>query len=145
MPRWSGNTAVAARAYKAGTARGICQLLPPQPFFETSLNPAYCAGYACCTQTVAAKAGNNGTGNIGVANVWSLWSELDGGAFNFPRSMMNETIPGSSFGGSGQSRAGSYGRHLQTKAGEVTLKVPKLRHLPSSNATGGGRVRWKKC
>jgi transposase-like protein len=66
-----------------------------------------------------------------VAKVWSLWSDLDGGAFNFPRSMMNESIPGSSFGGSGQSRAGSYRRHLQTKAGEVTLKVPKLRHLPS--------------
>ena len=46
------------------------------------------------------------------------------------------------------TRAGSYGRHLQTKAGEVTLKVPKLRNLPlrppSSSATGGGKVRWKK-
>ena len=28
------------------------------------------------------------------------------------------------------TRAGSYQRHLQTKAGEVTLKVPKLRTLP---------------
>src|ERR1700747_2366559 len=28
------------------------------------------------------------------------------------------------------TRAGSYQRHLQTKAGEVRLKVPKLRTLP---------------
>jgi putative transposase len=28
------------------------------------------------------------------------------------------------------TRAGSYPRHLQTKVGEVTLKVPKLRNLP---------------
>ena len=44
--------------------------------------------------------------------------------------------------------AGSYERHLQTKAGEVTLKVPKLRTLPFETAIieryGGGKVRWKK-
>ena len=28
------------------------------------------------------------------------------------------------------SRAGSYSRNLQTKAGEVSLKVPRLRSLP---------------
>src|SRR5271168_4967957 len=32
------------------------------------------------------------------------------------------------------TRAGSYQRHLQTKAGEVTLKVPKLRNLPFETA-----------
>src|SRR4029453_10385251 len=32
------------------------------------------------------------------------------------------------------TRAGSYQRHLQTKAGEVTLKVPKLRSLPFETA-----------
>src|ERR1700739_3703239 len=32
------------------------------------------------------------------------------------------------------TRAGSYARHLQTKAGEVTLKVPKLRPLPFETA-----------
>src|SRR3974390_2804264 len=32
------------------------------------------------------------------------------------------------------TRAGSYERHLQTKAGEVTLKVPKLRTLPLETA-----------
>ena len=32
------------------------------------------------------------------------------------------------------TRAGSYQRQLQTKAGEVTLKVPKLRNLPFETA-----------
>jgi putative transposase len=32
------------------------------------------------------------------------------------------------------TRAGSYERELQTRAGEVTLKVPKLRHLPFETA-----------
>ena len=32
------------------------------------------------------------------------------------------------------TRAGSYERHLQTKAGEVTLKVPKLLTLPFETA-----------
>ena len=32
------------------------------------------------------------------------------------------------------TRAGSYERHLQTKAGEVTRKVPKLRTLPFETA-----------
>jgi putative transposase len=32
------------------------------------------------------------------------------------------------------TRAGSYQRHLQTKAGEVTLKMPKLRTLPFETA-----------
>jgi transposase-like protein len=32
------------------------------------------------------------------------------------------------------TRAGSYERHLQTKAGEVTLRVPKLRTLPFETA-----------
>ena|SRR5215468_7098548 len=37
------------------------------------------------------------------------------------------------------TRAGSYQRRLQTKAGEVTLKVPKLRHraLPATGKFGG--------
>src|SRR4029453_8086260 len=35
------------------------------------------------------------------------------------------------------TRAGSYQRHLQTKAGEVTLKVPKLRTLPAARNLGG--------
>jgi putative transposase len=32
------------------------------------------------------------------------------------------------------AREGSYQRHLQTKAGEVTLKLPRLRTLPFETA-----------
>jgi hypothetical protein len=36
------------------------------------------------------------------------------------------------------TRAGSYDRRLQTKAGEVTLTVPKLRNLPFETCFGSG-------
>jgi Transposase, Mutator family len=39
------------------------------------------------------------------------------------------------------TRAGSYQRHLQTKAGDVTLKVPKLRNLPSGLTKSNALVR----
>jgi hypothetical protein len=101
--------------------------LTPQPFFEASLNPAYCAGYASCTAAVAAKEGNSGTGNIQQDNVWSLWSDLDNGGFNFPRTMMNTPIPGSPFGAAGQLSSGvgmnasvGYGNY---NAGFVSLKM----------------------
>jgi transposase-like protein len=46
------------------------------------------------------------------------------------------------------TRAGSSTRQLHTKAGEVSLQVPKLRSLPlrrrSSSATGGASRRWKR-
>jgi|GEM_PF-2451806 transposase-like protein len=46
------------------------------------------------------------------------------------------------------TRAGSYDRHLQTKAGDVMLTVPKLRTLPlrqrSSSVTSGASRRWKR-
>ena len=37
--------------------------------------------------------------------VWSLWSDLDNGGFNFPRTMMNTPLAGP-FGGSGQLSSG---------------------------------------
>jgi hypothetical protein len=90
----------------AGMAGGGCAgnlaAVTPQPFFENALNKAYCAGFASCTQAVAANEGNNGTGNIGLANVWSIWSDLDNGAFNFPRSMLNTPIAGQANGAAGQ-------------------------------------------
>lgn len=45
------------------------------------------------------------------------------------------------------TRAGHYERQLETKAGAVKLKMPKLRSLRSrqrsSNGIAGGRPRWK--
>ena len=42
------------------------------------------------------------------------------------------------------TRAGSYERSLHTKAGEVTLKVPKLRRQTFETAIGVGRVRSRR-
>jgi hypothetical protein len=80
-------------------------LVTPQAFFETALGgktSAYCSGYSSCTAAVAANEGFNGTGNLNSNFVYSLYSDLDNGAFTFARSMMNTPIPGNEFGANGQ-------------------------------------------
>jgi hypothetical protein len=63
----------------------------PQKFFETSLaGTGYCNGFASCTAAVVF----NEQSNLLTQSVWSLWSDLDNGGFNFPRSMLNTPIPG---------------------------------------------------
>src|SRR5580698_5248147 len=50
--------------------------VPPQPFFETGLGgptSAYCHAFSSCTAAVVANEG----GNLSLAQVWSLWSDLD--------------------------------------------------------------------
>ena len=68
--------------------------LPAQPFFTAAMNSSYCNGtfpglggaaYSNCTAAVV----DNELGNFTGQNVWDLWSDLDNGGFNFPRSMMN--------------------------------------------------------
>ena len=104
--------------------------LPAQPFFESALaGTGYCNGsyagvaFSSCT----AAAALNEVSNLTSENVWSLWSDLDSGGFNFPRSMMNTPIAGSAFGGNGQLTSGvgvnaslGWGNY---NAGFVTLKM----------------------
>jgi hypothetical protein len=99
----------------AGLAGGGCAAnaaaVTPQPFFEAALKNSptgYCNGFASCTAAVVAKegSGKGGTTNLNNAQVWSLWSDLDDGGFNFPRSMMNTPIPTSVYGGNGQASSG---------------------------------------
>ena len=115
----------------------------PQPFFEAALNPAYCAGFASCT---AAVVYNEGILNSRLLNqqVWSLWSDLDKGAFNFPRSMLNTSIVGgpmvcgvpagtATCGGSGQLTSGvsvnaSIG-HGNYNGAFVSLKVTQWKGI----------------
>jgi hypothetical protein len=94
----------------AGLAAGNCggihsnvmnpNALTPQPFFEAALNPTYCTTPVggitptSCTAAVALNEGVTGAGNIPGNAVWNLWSNLDNGNFNFPRSMLNTPIPG---------------------------------------------------
>jgi hypothetical protein len=126
----------------AGLAGGGCDknlaAVTPQPFFEAALNPAYCAGFASCTAAVASKQ----AANIQSDRVWTIWSQLDKGAFNFARSMMNTPIPGSPFGASGQLSSGvgintslGWGNY---NAAFVTLKTANWRGLTlQSNFTYG--------
>ncbi len=105
----AGNNTATPQVFAAQLAT-----VTPQPFFETSLGPtsAYCTtGLTVnkllitpvnCTQAVAL----NEAANIQSANVWSLWSDLDNGAFNFPRSMLSTPIAGSPNGASGQLTSG---------------------------------------
>jgi hypothetical protein len=89
-----------------GNCVGNPNAVAPQPFFETALaGTGYCNGFANCTQAVMANEGNNGTGNLSIQNVWSLWSDLDSGGFNFARSMMNTPLPGVN-GANGQLSSG---------------------------------------
>jgi hypothetical protein len=132
----------------AGLAGGGCvgnlSAVTPQPFFETALKPSYCAGFASCTAAVAANEGNGGFDNIRQNNVFSLWSDLDAGAFNFPRSMENTAIPCTApcFGGGGQLSAGvgmnasiGYGNY---NAGFATIKMASWHGLTlQSNLTYG--------
>jgi hypothetical protein len=123
--------------------------LTPQPFFEKALTKSYCdgsyAGVAFTSCTAAATA--NEAGNFTLAQVWTLWSDLDKGAFNFPRSMMNTPFncpTGAELGCSGQLTSGvginasvGYGNY---NAGFASLKMNDWRGLTmQSNFT------WSKA
>jgi len=103
----------------AGLAGGGCKAnaaaVTPQPFFETALaGTGYCTGHANCTQAVVFNEGAdptnpNATGNLTNASVWSLWSDLDAGGFNFAPTMLNTPFncpTGAELGCSGQMTSG---------------------------------------
>ena len=87
-----------------GNCAGSAGAVTPQPFFEHAMNASYCTGFSSCTAAVVANEG----GNLANALVWDMWSDLDNGGFNFPRSMMNTPIPASvsANGGQGQMTSG---------------------------------------
>jgi hypothetical protein len=80
--------------------------IAPQPFFEAALSgTGYCAGFASCTAAVVSKE----MGNLRNQRVWTLWSDLDNGGFNFPRSMLNTPLncpTGAEIGCNGQLSSG---------------------------------------
>ena len=117
-------------AFGCATSAAKCNALTsapfvaPQPFFETALKgTGYCAGYASCTAAVA----NQEFSNLVTQSVWSMWSDLDSGGFNFPRSMMNTPIPGQANGSNGQISSGvdlaTSAGHGNYHAGVVTFKT----------------------
>ena len=52
--------------------------ITPQPFFEHAMNPAYCQIGGVASTCTAAMVTNE-LANLTKAQVWSLWSDLDGG------------------------------------------------------------------
>ena len=104
--QYCGGIAGLAGSTCGGPNGNVNNNVTPQPFFEAALaGTGYCTGFSSCTAAVAANEGVNGTGNLNTQAVWSLYSDLDSGGFNFPRSMMNTPLPGA-FGGSGQVTGG---------------------------------------
>ena len=134
----------------SGMAGGGCAAsvgaVTEQPFFKAALSKTYCTTAVGgvtpqnCAQAVALNEG----ANLANAQVWSLWSDLDSGAFTFPRTMQNTAIPGSPFGARGQLTSGAalnasigYGNY---NAGFVSLKMADWQGLTmQSNFT------WSKA
>jgi hypothetical protein len=78
---------VVQKAQQMAYANGFA----PQPFFETALaGTGFCNGFTSCTSAVVF----NEQGNLTTQSVWNLWSDLDNGGFNFPRTMLNTPLPG---------------------------------------------------
>jgi len=105
--QYCGGIAGLAGSGCAATAGAVT----PQPFFEAAMKgSSYCKGFTSCTAAVVANEGAAGTGNLTFANVWSLWSDLDNGAFTaFPRTMLNTPLncpTGAEIGCSGQLTSG---------------------------------------
>jgi len=138
-----------------------------QPFFETALSgTGYCTGFSSCTQAVVFNEGlqygagcspsktcapvnPNATTNLANAQVWSIWSDLDNGGFNFPRSLQSTPIPATCNGTTTIGCAGSYtdGAYLNASIGHsnynaafVSVKMADWRGLTmQSNFT------WSKA
>ena len=135
----------------AGLAGGGCNgdgaghpnpgAVTPQPFFEApgTMQSTYCTP-PNCTATVAA----NEVGNIATQSVWSLWSDLDAGAFNFPRSMMNTPIPGSPFGSQGQLSSG-VGINASIGYGNYNAMFASLKMADWNGLTLQSNFTWSKA
>jgi len=135
-----------------GGCAGNAGAVTAQPFFENAINPSYCQIGGSPTTCTAAVVNNLG-GLFANSLVWSLWSALDNGAFNFPRSMMNTPIPASLspvYGSGGQLSSGvavnAAVGHGNYNAGFASLKLADWRGITAqsnftySKALGTGAV-----
>ncbi len=140
----SGNV----RNMGGGNCIGDTAAVAPQPFFEAALaGTGYCNGFANCTQAVLANEGNNGTGNLSIQNVWSLYSDLDNGGFNFPRSMMNTPLncpTGSEIGCQGQLTAG-VGMNASLGYGNYHAMFITLKSQDWHGVTMQSNFTWSKA
>jgi len=136
-----------------GGCAGSFSAVTAQPFFEAALGgptSAYCSTPfggvtpANCTQAVILHEGipasncvQCATKNLPNQEVWSMWSDLDNGLFNFPTTMLNTPIPSSANGSSGQFTSGvainSSVGHGNYNAGFATLRMADWRGLTAQS------------
>lgn len=96
-------TALGCATSAAQCGANVPQNITPQSFFETALaGTGYCTGFTSCTAAVLSKE----ISNLTTQSVWSLWSDLDNGGFNFGRTMQNTPIAGQTNGAGGQMAYG---------------------------------------
>jgi hypothetical protein len=124
--------------------------LPSQPFFESALTgTGYCNGsyagvaFGSCT----AAAALNEAGNFTNQNVWSLWSDLDHGGFNFPRSMLNTPLncpTGTELGCNGQLSSG-VGLNASIGHGNYNGAFVSLKITNWHNVTLQQNLTWSKA
>ncbi len=138
-----------------GNCAGNAGAVSPQPFFEAALSgTGYCTGFTSCTAAVVANEGVNGTKNLNNAAVWSLWSDLDNGGFNFPRSMMTSALPGTApcpgsnsttpCGASGQMSSG-VADNLSIGYGNYNALFATLRMADWRGLTLQSNFTWSKA
>jgi hypothetical protein len=114
-----------------------------QPFFEAAMNPSYCSGFSSCTTAVA----TNEQGNLANALVWDMWSDLDNGGFNFPRSMMNTPFncpTGAELGCQGQLTSG-IGMNASVGSGNYNAGFASLKMNDWRGLTLQSNFTWSKA
>jgi hypothetical protein len=164
--QYCGGIAGLAGGGCAGASTSGPTTVTPQAFFETALGgtgSAYCTGFSSCTQALVFNEGNpygngctppgttanpcnavnpNATHNLTLAQVWSLWSDLDGGpmqaanggALSGPTMLNNSGQFSSGVASNGSIGYGNY------NAGFASLKMADWRGLTlQSNFT------WSKA
>lgn len=123
--------------------------LPSQAFFEAAMQPSYCTGsyagvaYANCTSAVAIKQ----IDNLENQKVWSMWSGLDNGGFNFPRSMLNTPLncpTGTEIGCNGQLSSG-VGVNASTGYGNYNGAFVSFRTTSWHGITSQQNFTWSKA
>ena len=132
-----------------GNCIGNAAAVAPQPFFEAALSgTGYCNGFANCTQAVVAKEGSSmapATSPLLTSGV--LYSDLDNGGFNFPRSMMNTPLncpTGTEIGCSGQLTSG-VGMNASVGYGNYNALFITLKSQDWHGVTMQSNFTWSKA
>jgi len=145
------------------TIKGGASAITPQPFFEAAMSgTGYCTGYTSCTAAVADQEGfgiainpktglpvisGTGSTNLPTQSVWSLYSDLDNGGFNYPRSMLNTPLncpTGVEIGCSGELTSG-VGMNASRGYGNYSGLFVTLKSQAWHDVTMQSNFTWSKA